>query len=186
MSDFMEKQKNELDDFINKWEDALEKGLFDAPKIPEVNPQTSNNSFFGFSNTNPSEAPSMTDNEYWKAIHTATDDHSVIGEVINESEHKSTPTNPVSRDTVGCDQKMSPQSLGLTYSEEELEKLTELKKELYDLESKLMTSMGFGDDKNQKKLESKIESVKKEIHDLSDSMGRSYKNEDQPKQLENI
>lgn len=187
MSGFMEKQKNELDDFINKWEDALEKGVFDAPKLPTVNPQTSNNSFFGFSNTNPSDSPSLTDNEYWNAIYSASDDSSIgSGGVINESEHKSTPANPVARDTMGCDQKMDPQSLGLTYSEEELEKLTELKKELYDLESKLMTSMGFGDDKNQKKIETKIESVKKEIHKLSDSMGRTYKNEDQPKHLENI
>jgi hypothetical protein len=188
MSDFMEKQKNELDDFVNKWEDAIKKGLFDAPKIPEVNPQTSSNSFFGFTNTNPSDSPSLTDNEYWKAINSAADDHrnEIISEIINESEHKSSPSNPVSRDSIGCDQKMTPQSLGATYSEEELEELTELKKELYDLESKLMTSMGFGDDKNQKKLESKIESVKEKIHKMSDSMGRAYKNEDQPKQLENI
>lgn len=184
----MDKQKAEFDDFVNKWDQALEKGIFEKPNTPEVNPETASSSFFGFTQTNNTDSVAQTDQEYWNAINMAADDHDpkVINESAVKEDHKSLPSNPVSKDSVGCDQKMSPQSLGLTYSEEELEKLTELKKELYDLESKLMTSMGFGDDKNQKKIESKIESVKKEIHKLSDEMGRAYKNPDQPKQLENI
>lgn len=185
MSDFMDKQKQEFDDFIDKWEKAQEQGVFRDTKLPEINPQTSTGSFFGFTQTNNSDSANQTDQEYWNAINLAADDHDP--KVINESlEHKSTPTNPVAKDTLGCDQKLSPQSLGITYTEEELEKLSELKKELYSLENKMLTSMGFGDDKNIKKIETQIESVKKEIHKLSDSMGRSYKNEDQPKHLENI
>lgn len=189
MSEAMDKQKDEFDDFVSKWEQALEKGIFDKPELPGVTPQTSTGSFFGFTQTNNTDSVAQTDQEYWNAINLAANDHDpkIITEVISEAEeHKSTPSNPVAKDSIGCDQKMSPQSLGMTYSEEELEKLTELKKELYDLESKLMTSLGFGDDKNQKKIESKIESVKKEIHKLSDEMGRGYKNSDQPKHLENI
>lgn len=261
MSDFIEKQKNEFEDFINKWETAVEKGLFDSPKLPDVNHQTSTGSFFGFNNTNNTDEVKLSDNEYWNAINSAADDHDP--KVINENKsltesdyiylnyvfskkeieemspetrknaaraialarnedrvefpqglrrsqkqkivdylnkivdiktrklkeslnHKSSPSNPIARDTLGCDQNMNPQSLGQTYSEDDLIKLSELKKDLYDLESKLMTSMGFGDDKNQKKIENKIQSLKKEIHKISDDCGKSYKNEDQPKQLENL
>lgn len=188
MSDFMDKQKAEFDDFVSKWEKALDQGVFKDAELPNVNPQTSNNSFFGFSNTNPTDSANVTDSEYWKAIYAATDDHlpESNGMINEEAEHRSSPTNPVAKDTLGSDQEMKPQQLGHTYTEEEIEKLTELKKNLFDLENKLMTSMGFGDDKNQKKIESKIESVKKEINKLSDSMGRSYKNEDGPKHLENL
>jgi hypothetical protein len=262
MSDFMDKQKVEFDDFVDKWEKALEQGLFKDAELPVVNPQTSDDSFFGFSNKNPTNSLSLSDNEYWSAINSAADDHDP--KVINESkvvgtgndsaylkyvfskeeieamsadakkdaaraialarnedkvefqgflsraqkqkitaylhkivdtktgklkeslDHKSTPTNPISKDSMGTDQEMTPQTLGSTYSNEELEQLSELKKQLYDLESKLMTSLGFGDNKNQKKIETKIESVKKEISKISDEMGRPYKNSDQPKHLENL
>jgi hypothetical protein len=185
MSDFMDKQKQEFDDFVSKWEKAQEKGVFSDPQLPEINPQTSTGSFFGFTQTNNTDTANQTDQEYWNAINSAADDHDP--KVINESlEHKSTPTNPISRDSVGCDQNLNPQSLGATYTEEELEKLDELKKELYSLENKMLTSIGFGDDKNIKKFENQIKSIKKEIHDLSDSLGRPFKNENQPKHLENI
>jgi hypothetical protein len=261
MSDFMDKQKQEFDDFVSKWEKAQEKGVFSDPQLPEINPQTSTGSFFGFTQTNNTDTANQTDQEYWNAINSAADDHDpkvineskvigtgndnaylkyvftkdeiekltdeqkkdaarAIGLIRNEGEvafqgtlpksvkdkivayknkvvapdgtfkeslqHKSTPTNPISRDSVGCDQNLNPQSLGATYTEEELEKLDELKKELYSLENKMLTSIGFGDNKNIKKFENQIKSIKKEIHDLSDSLGRPFKNENQPKHLENI
>jgi|LakMenEpi03Aug12_release.lakeMendotaPanAssembly.Ray.scaffolds.fasta_scaffold182632_3 hypothetical protein len=183
-----EQQKDYFDDLVSKWDAALEKGIFKSPETPEVNPQTSQGSFFGMQNTHPTEEIGQSDQEYWNAIYSASSDHlpESNGLISEASEHKTTPSNPVARDSMGSDQEMNPQQLGVTYTEEELEKLSELKKELYSLESKLLTSMGFGDDKNQKKVQSQIESLKKEISKLSDVMGRAYKNEDQPKHLENV
>lgn len=182
-----EQQKDDLDDLVNKWDAALEKGIFKDAETPAVNQQTSQGSFFGMHNTHPTEEIGQTDQEYWKAIFAASTDHSPEnGGVINESAHQTSPANPVPKGTMGSDQEMNDQQLGVTYTEEELNKLSELKSQLYSLESKLLTSMGFGDDKNSKKLQSQIESVKKEINKLSDEMGRPYKNEDQPKHLENI
>lgn len=261
MSESMDKQKAEFDDFVSKWDQALEKGIFEKPNLPEVNPQTATGSFFGFTQTNNTDSVGQTDKEYWNAINIAADDHDpkVISEAkvigtgndsaylsyvfskeeiekmspeqkkdaaraialarnedrvefqgyisreykkrivaylnkivgpdgkLKESvDHKSTPSNPVAKDTMGSDQDLSNQSLGMTFTEEEFKKLEELKKELFGLENKLMTSMGFGDDKNQKKLQTQIESVKKEINKLSTEMGRAFKNPDQPKHLENI
>lgn len=184
----LQQQKDQLDDFVSKWDSALEKGIFKSEEIPAVNPQTSQGSFFGLHNTHPTEDIAQNDQEYWKAIYSASTDHTpeINDGIITEANHQSTPVNPVQRGTLGADQDMKPQQLGLTYSEEELEKISELKKELYSLESKLLTSMGFGDDKNQKKLQSQIESVKKQIEKLSDESGRPYKNDNQPKQLENM
>ena len=256
-----DKQKEEFDDYVAKWEKAQQDGIFQNPETPEVNPQTSTGSFFGFTHTNPTHDVNQTDKEYWNAINSAADDHDpkVITEQVKGSgndsaylkyvfskeeieamsadakkdaaraialarnedkvefqgflsrsqkqkivsylnkivdtktgklkeslDHISTPTNPVAKDSMGTDQEMTPQTLGSTYSTEDLDQLSELKKQLYDLESKLMTSLGFGDNKNQKTIETKIESVKKEISKISDEMGRPYKNSDQPKHLENF
>lgn len=189
----MQQQKDEFDDYVSKWDKAVEQGLFKGPELPKVNPQTAQDSFFGLLNTNPTSDVSQTDNEYWKAIYSASTDFRPENQgpenpdVINEANtHQTNPVNPQARGTLGSDQEMDPQQLGLTYSKEDVEKLSELKKELYSLESKLLTSMGFGDEKNNKKIQTKIESVKNEINKLSDSMGRSYKNNNQPKHLENL
>jgi TolA-binding protein len=188
MSDFMDKQKDEFDDFVSKWEKAQQDGVFKGAELPNVNPQTSTGSFFGFTQTNPTDSAAATDKEYWNAINMAANDWdpNSNGVINEEADHKSVPSNPVAKDTLGCDQSFDPQSLGKTFTEEDIEKLTELKQELFKLENKLMTSLGFGDDKNQKKIQTQIESIKKEIGKLSDEMGRAYKNPDQPKHLENI
>jgi hypothetical protein len=187
MSDFMDKQKDEFDNFVDKWEKAQEAGIFKDAEMPSVNPQTSRDSFFGLQQSNPTDSVTVTDGDYWKAIYSASTDFTPVNEIINEAdEHKGIPSNPVERDTMGQDQELKPQSLGLTYNEEDIKKLDELKRELFALENKRLTSMGFGDDKNEKKYQVQIESVKKEINKLSDEMGRAYKNTDQPKHLENI
>lgn len=180
----MENQKDELDHFASMWDAAMEKGLFPKIETPKVNQNTSQDSFFGLVNTHPSEEISDTDKQYWNAINSAYDD--VPSGVINESEHKSLPSNPIQKDTLGNDKELDYQQLGKTYSEEELNELSELKNKLYSLESKLMSALGFGDFKNEKKLQEQIKSVKKEIDDLSDSMGRAYKNDTELKQLKNI
>jgi hypothetical protein len=186
MGDYIQQQKDELDDYVSKWEKAQKDGVFDSSKTPEVNPQTSNSSFFGFVQSNPTESPSLNDNEYWKAISSAADDHDNIITINEETDHKDFPPNPLSSDSVGCDQKMSPQSLGKTYSEEELNELSDLKKDLYELESNLLKKMGFGDYKDKDKIESKINNLKKKIHELSDDLGIPYKNYYSSKAYENF
>jgi hypothetical protein len=188
MSDYIQQQKDELDDYVSKWEKAQADGLFDKDKMPPVNPETATGSFFGFVQTNPTDNPSLSDNEYWKAISSAADDHDNIT-TINESknlEHKDFPSNPLNSDSVGCDQKMSPQSLGQTYTEEELIKLSDLKKDLYELESKILKKKGFGDNKDLDKMESKISLLKRQIHELSDEMGIAYKNDYSSKAYDNF
>jgi hypothetical protein len=183
MSD-IEKQKVEFDNFVDMWDKALEKGIFKAGELPNVNPQTSQSSFFGFTNTNPSEEINKTDNDYWNAIYATSSDHAETN-MLNEQDHRNVyPSNPQSRDSLGTDQDMEPQQLGVTYSNEELEKIEGLKKELYELEVKYNTSMGFGDTNSQKKLSAQIESKKQEINKLSDDTGIAYKN-DTPKHLQN-
>lgn len=184
MSD-IEKQKTEFDNFVNMWDKALEKGIFKAEEMPKVNSQTAQSSFFGFTNTNPTEEINKTDNDYWNAIYNTSSDHASGTNVLNEEEHRTIPSNPQARDSLGSDQDMKSQQLGVTYSNEDLEKIAEIKKELYELEVKYNTSMGFGDYKSQKKLQSQIESKKQELDKLSDSTGVAYKN-DGPKELQNL
>lgn len=182
----MENQKDELDHFASMWDVAMEKGLFPKAEIPKVNQNTSQDSFFGLVNTNPSEEIGDNDKQYWNAIHSATDD-AASSRVINEvDERKSSPSNSIQRDTFGNDQELDSQQLGKTYSEEDLNELSELKNKLHSLESKLMSALGFGDFKNEKKLQEQIKLIKREINELSDSMGRAYPNYTSQKQLKNI
>lgn len=225
MNDYMQNFKDDLDDFSAKWEKALEDGVFDKDQdIPYLNQQTSKSSFFGFADTNPSSEPAPQDSEYWNAINSASEDHTSgpphpLNEVIAEAtdaqdgknlpqegsveDHKKSPSNPQAKDSMGMDQELKKQPLGITYTQEELNKLAEIKKTLYDLESKMLNSLGMGDDKGVNKFRAQMQKVKKEMNKLSDEIGRAYSNptnpEDgegphstdnpmvpQPKQLKNI
>lgn len=79
--------------------------------------------------------------------------------------------NPVSAASVGKDQEMSAGSLGSTFGEEDLEELAELKKKLHDLTSKYASFVG--DEKGDKKLQTKIDALKLQIDELSDQMCQS-------------
>lgn len=209
MNDYMQNFKDDMEKYTAKWEKALEDGVFDDKdqKIPHLNQQTSKNSFFGFSDTNPTKEPALTDSEYWKAINSASEDHAPphsLNEVIAEStDHKKSPSNPQSKDSLGMDQELKKQSLGVTYTQEELNKLAEIKQKLYDLESKMLNSLGMGDNEGAGKFNKQIQKVKKELNELSDEIGRAYTNPteseegegphstdnpsvSQPKQLKNI
>jgi len=78
--------------------------------------------------------------------------------------------NPVSKNTVGQDQDSST-SLDSTYTDEDLEKLGELKKKLHDLTSDLAAVVD--DPSKIKKVQSKIDTLTKEIDDISTSLGQS-------------
>lgn len=206
MNDYMQNFKDDMDNYSAKWEKALEDGIFDNVdgEIPSLNKQTSKDSFFGFSNTNPTSEPAAADSEYWNAINSASEDHTSgdphpLNEVIAEAawegtplpqdlpqavrggeEHKKSPSNPQAKDSMGMDQELKKQPLGMTYTQEELSKLAEIKTTLYDLEAKMLTSLGMGDDKGASKVSAQIQKVKKEMNELSDEIGRAYANPTEP------
>jgi len=204
MNDYMQDFKDDMDNYTAKWEKALEDGVFDNAdgEIPSLNQQTSKDSFFGFSNTNPTSEPAASDSEYWNAINSASEDHASSPHPLNEvmaeaawegtpipqdlpqavrgEGHKQSPSNPQARDSMGMDQELKKQSLGMTYTQEELSKLAEIKTTLYDLEAKMLTSLGMGDDKGASKVSAQIQKVKKEMNELSDEIGRAYANPTEP------
>jgi hypothetical protein len=80
--------------------------------------------------------------------------------------------NPIRAHTVGKDQALEPGPLGLTFSEKDIEALSEMKIQLHDLECKLNEFEGLG--KNGSKFEKEIKTLKEKIDDLSNSMGQAF------------
>lgn len=191
--------KEEFSDFCDKWDKALQSGIFDdAPKPSTPSSQTAEPSFFGPLNTHPTDAPSDVDVKYWDAIYRASNhagdtpdplyaaeqldsqlmrdhDRRLAGlPPLNEEhkKHREFPPNPVSIDTGGKDQDLSPESLGLTFDEEDIKSLEDLKHKLFELENKVATALGKGE--SDKSFQSQINNMKKRIDDLSTKMGYSY------------
>lgn len=80
--------------------------------------------------------------------------------------------NPIRHNTTGPDQELNDKSLGTTFTPEDLEALGELKLKLHDLEAKLSSFEGRGE--NGKKFESQIIAVKKKIEELSDALNKGW------------
>jgi len=80
--------------------------------------------------------------------------------------------NPVRQSTAGKDQELEPGPLGLTFSEKDIEDLSELKIKLHNLQDKLNTFEGRGE--NSTKFESQINSVKDKIEELSTAMTQAF------------
>lgn len=167
MSDSIERAKQDFDGWMDKWDDALKKGIFGDTKVPTTSKGTSDESFFGLRQDNPTDSIDARDSEYWRAIN-AVADGGVEMLKLNEADSKSKdPPNPVKKGTEGKDQDLEPEQLGLTFSKEDLEELDEMKKKLHDLGSKVAEM----DDKDYAK---QIESMIKQIDELSDKLGRVY------------
>lgn len=80
--------------------------------------------------------------------------------------------NPIRHSSTGADQDMSGKALGNTFTPEDIEILGQLKTKLHDLESKLNSFEGRGE--NGKKFESQIADVKKKINELSDALNKGW------------
>ena len=166
MSDPIEKAKQDFDGWMDKWDDALRKGIFgDEPKPSSPSRGTSDESFFGLRQDNPTSSIDSRDSEYWRAIN-AVADGGVDMMRLDESDPVSVDLpNPIRHSTEGKDQDMEPHQLGATFSDKDLEDLAEMKKKLHDLESKV-AKMDGPDQGSQ------IRSMIKKIDELSDKLGR--------------
>jgi len=175
-------QSDEFEDWCQKWDNAQEKGLFDdIPKPVNTTPQTSEESFFGPQNTHPTNSPHEADVEYWKSVHSALVQGDAAPDPLKpqllqegklQNFKSSYPPNPMYSYSQGKDQKIAPRQLDITFDEEDINELADMKKTLYELESKVGAADTNG--KGTKKLESQIENLKQKIDKLSSSMGRAY------------
>ena len=107
--------------------------------------------------------------EYMKSIHEAALSPADLKQATKKIADA---PNPVVASSIGKDQDISdPVVGGNTYSPEDLIQLDSLKVKLHDLLSKLNAMEGSG--KTDAKLENQIESLNKQIDELSDSLSVS-------------
>lgn len=167
MSNPIERNKQDFDGWLEKWDDALQKGIFgDDSKIPSTCKNTSDQSFFGLRQDNPTDSIDSVDSQYWSAINSMADG-GVDFQRLDEADAVSTNLpNPIRRSTEGKDQDLKPGPLGATFTEEDLLELEEMKKRLHELESK--SAAMDGEDRR-----SQIESMIKKIDQISDNLGRT-------------
>lgn len=190
------KEFEKLQNWADKYEKAQSDGVFEgAPSPPVPTPQTAEDNFWGMVNSNPTDAVSRPDAQYWKNLWDATrpDGPSSIvieeetEEVVEEEAYekaidKEIPTpgdennaksfNPTHRDSQGEDQALETEPLGVSFSAKDVNDLAEMKVKLHALQDKMNTNEGLG--KSGKSLESRIASAIKEIEDLSNSISSGF------------
>ena len=83
--------------------------------------------------------------------------------------------NPIRAGSVGMDQDMSPYSLGLTFSPQDIEGLADLTVKLHNLQDKLNSFEGKG--QSGQRHESQIKSLLNQINELSDSLSQAFPEE---------
>jgi hypothetical protein len=168
MKESFESSKDDFDGWVSKWEKAVKDGVFgDAPKLPSTGDATSDFSFFGLRQDNPSAEIRDSDAAYWNAINSVADG-GVEMERLDEGEDND-PANPVRLWTKGKDQELEPYQTGQTFDEKDIEDLASMKVKLHDVGSK-SAEMSDNDYSSQ------IDAMIKKIDDLSDRMCRPKKN----------
>lgn len=178
---------NERDDFdkwVSQWDAANQNGTFEAPaKAHMPSTQTAPEGFFGTRLNSPSETVPQSDIDYWRDVYSNSRDFmaepdlddSVLQEnkapkkVIKENKAPYKAPNPILTSTLGMDQDVkNPSSVGSTFGVTDLESLENLKLKLHGLLDKLN---GFeAASQGVTKLESQIQSLQKQIDELSDSL----------------
>jgi hypothetical protein len=164
--------------------------------------RTADLSYFGPINTNPTSDVQDTDVKYWQQVYAMSGhqgmapdpfkagdqliaeeraarkaEKALISEAAEAEVAKVTKAiiqspNPIHAGTVGKDQDLTPQSLSLTFTEEDLETLHELKIQLHNAQAVLIGQEMEG--KATKKNESKIANLKDKIDALSTAMGQMF------------
>jgi len=173
MKDALEASKDDFDNWVDKWDKALQSDIFkDAPKPPSTSKHASDDSFFGLQQSNQTDSIQSSDSEYWRAIN-AVADGGVDMQRLDEADMGVAPLagaspNPVRRETEGKDQNLDPRPLGSTFDEDDIKSLEDAKMKLYDLESKVATM----DDKDYSP---QIKAMIAKIDELSDKMGQVKK-----------
>lgn len=177
----MSVEKEQLDHWIKQWEDAQAKGIITVNK--PVAKET-NTSYFGFQNEKDEKESDDAEASYWNSLAIAAAPADEQEELLQEQKKDDNAMtanvakaivqspNPIRPNSVGKDQDLKPQSLGLTYSEQDIEELAEMKIKLHSLQDQLNSFEGRG--QNSRKFESQIDSLKQKIDELSDAMTRGF------------
>jgi hypothetical protein len=173
MGDMMD----DINKFAKIWDDAVQKGIFNsAPSPKEDQEEERGTDFFGQYKTDEYDRDkplNEVDAKYWKML------SKEVGVCMNEQSPSSAALkasadaignsqNPVLPNTVGKDQELNVTS-NWAMGGKEIEELEKLKVELHELESKLNSLMSKEEAKPDP-VQVKIESLKKEIDKLSDSL----------------
>jgi hypothetical protein len=177
-----ETQQFEL--WIQQWEDA-QKGVMKPTEQPVQKTKVDN--YFGFQNEKPEDVEIGQDSEEmntWKVLADMAAPTSERGQLLTEqgksdkiavadaAKRIAQSANPIRAGSVGKDQDLNPQSLGNTYSQQDVEELAEMKVKLHTLQDQLNSFEGRG--QNGKKFESQIETLKQKIDELSDAMTTGF------------
>lgn len=189
----LHEQQDDFDKWTNMWDKAQRDGVFkDAPKPPQPAHQNTPD-FFGQNPTvdlPPVDAP---DSEYWRQVYDLSQHSGQAPDLLQEKfesqeevkrqkakihiegdlgkyySKMARSANPIHPASVGKDQEpIVNQNWGV--GGKEVDKLAELKLQLYDLESKLNAREGVGEVKGSKSMLEKLERLKDEIDELSDSL----------------
>ena len=169
MKEGFEAAKDDFDNLVSKWDKALKDGIFDSPsKLPSTGDATSDFSFFGLRQDNPTQDIDSSDANYWNAISSLADGGADMQRLDEADSISINLPNPIRHSTEGKDQELSSEPLGLTFDEKDVSELESLKTKLHDLGSK-SAEMGEKDYVDQ------IEAMIRKIDELSDNMGRPKK-----------
>ena len=160
MKDF-QAAKADFDKWTQDWESALERGDFPTDSKPQ---EESKFNFFGLRGEDADEVLSEQDVNKWRSILK-----------LEDRDYKKTDTpNPIAAGTHGPDQEMSPDSLGITFSNDDLKKVEDLRVKIHDLQDELNASEQMGEDDS---LKEQIAKLTKEVDDLSDALSHSCPDE---------
>lgn len=183
---------DEFEKWVAIWEKASKEEEFKGVSVDKAN-DINLESFFGIiteNKDNKNVDSKSIDAKYWTDLLNLQtrygNDKNVLSDYLKgklTNEEVDLPTkdfaaaitkaaNPIKPNSVGMDQDpKNLVSLGCTYTAEDLAKLEDLKKDMYDLITKLNQAELQGED--SKKLKTKSEELQKEIDELSDKMTRS-------------
>jgi hypothetical protein len=175
MGDMMD----DINKFAKIWDNAVQKGIFNAPSLPanteaEREEETDRGTdFFGqyLADDYDRDKPlNEVDTKYWAILSRKADplseENNPLKTVVNAI---GTSQNPVYPNSVGKDQDLNV-TPNWGSGGKEIEELEKLKVELHELESKLNSLVSKDQDSKVEGVQSKIDSLKNEIDKLSDSL----------------
>jgi hypothetical protein len=195
---------NDLQGWADQYQKAVEEGIFDKPDLgPSVSKQNQKTDFFNMNididhtdnnqdNDQDTETNALNeDAKCWSELFKLTNRWKRPSEgtikqpstkVIKENlsidtksytKDMASSANPIRPSSLGKDNgDGNPAAFGTTYGVNELEKLEDLKVKLHNLIDKLN---GFDvSGQNGNKLENQIQSMKKQIDEISDGLSKSF------------
>lgn len=203
-----ENSKDIFQDYLNQWDEAVRKGIFNDPSLKPQQPKEV--SFFeGFKSKKVEEVLETNDYQDWTKIYKMSmgeDRVPLVTEAKKEPENKDSAANfkpvkeskkkdlkiekkakdlantpnPVQHPTYGADGR-DPETgrtrvtAGFSAAAEDLDKIAELKKEIYKLEVQMSGKDGL-DEKKIKSVQKKIQKLKDMVEEISDSFGGNFTN----------